>query len=45
MESPDAHELPELDEWLEHIDTVVLGREEGPDVDPPVEDQPSREQP
>lgn len=38
MPSPDRDELPDLDEMLEHTDTVVLSREQGPEVDPPVED-------
>lgn len=38
MQAPERNELPDLDEWLEHIDTVVLGREQGPQIDPPVEE-------
>lgn len=40
MQPTERHDLPELDDWLEHIDTVVLGREDAADVDPPVEDRP-----
>lgn len=39
MNSPEHEDLPALDEWLEHIDTVVLGRERGSDIDPPAEDK------
>lgn len=38
MNSPDQDTLPELDDWLEHIDTVVLGRQEGSEIDPPADD-------
>lgn len=37
MSAEDFHELPDHDDWLEHIDTVVLSREQEAELDRPAE--------
>ncbi len=41
MQTSESGELPDHDDWLEHIDTVVLTREHAADIDPPADGGPS----
>lgn len=41
MQTSESRELPDHDDWLEHIDTVVLTREHAADPDPPADVGPA----